>query len=267
MAMMRHFSTPIGVVLATALSACGTRPAPPAVALPLGPAPEVRLGVRGAANSAPSLATRGPYVALAWTSRVAGGKPDIYVSTSVDNGASFSKPRRVDASSDRANIGVDQVPRITLDESTAGTQDRPVMPVVSVAWMPTTGRSLISPEVLDSIGGPPATHVQTALDESKTLVAVWDETDGASRRVVLRRLLLRHEGVAQALSATVLAREASATSPVVAAIPGGVIVAWVSGDPAASVIVVRRVGLETICFDVPQPHQDHEAAGTVHAHE
>jgi hypothetical protein len=235
------------------LAACRASSVPPSVAFPLGLGPEVQFGVHGATNSKASLAVRGSYVALAWTATETAGAPHVYVATSADNGRSFSQPRRVDASADRASI----------EALPAGGGVQPSGPALSER------PSVSSEEVIERLNSPTADHIRTAIDDSRTLVVVWDESGSAARRIVMRRLLVEKHDIVQALPLTVVSGEVQALDPVVASVPGGVIVAWTSGPSSSSVIAMRRVGLATMCLDLPGAGESDKTIGLAspHTHE
>jgi hypothetical protein len=185
-------------------------------AFPLGPGPETHFAAGGAVSTSPSLVVTGASVTLTWNVVAADGAPGTYRTTSADSGASFLKPQRVNLSAGTSNAGASP-----------------------------------PPEVLAALA-PSAAHVQVAMDENKMPVAVWDERVGATQqRVVLRRLMPVSAGVMQAMPPTVVGEGEFAAYPAVAALTGGAVVAWVSGSSQQSAIAVRRVGLGTMCLDVP----------------
>jgi hypothetical protein len=232
------------------LAACRATSVPSSVAFPLGLGPELRFSIHGVTNSNASLAARGSYVALAWTATDPTGSSHVYVATSADRGRSFVQPQRVNTSPDRASI--EALP----------AEDR-----VKSSGPPTSERpSVKSQEVIERLNSPTADHVRTAIDDSNTLVVVWDESGSSARRIVMRRLLPGHHNIVQALPATVLSGEAPAIDPVLASVPGGVIVAWTSGPSSSSVIAMRRVGLPTVCVDLPGTSEGDKTIGAAGAH-
>lgn len=92
-------------------------------------------------------------------------------------------------------------------------------------------------------------HVRSVNDPAGAPLAAWDEVGpGQTRRVVFRRVLpSRGSGAAFGEAATVMSGAGSAAFPVVGAISGGAIVAWVAGDAPNTTIAVRRVGLDDWC--------------------
>jgi hypothetical protein len=210
----------------------------------------MRFGVYGTTNSKASLAARGSYVALAWTATETTGASHVYVATSADNGRSFSQPQRVSTSADRASF--DALP----------AEDR-----VKSSGSASSARQSVSPqEVVEWLSSPTADHVRTAIDDSNTLVVAWDESGSSARRIVMRRLLPGHHNIVQALPVTVLSGGAPAADPAVASVPGGVVVAWTSGPSSSSVIAMRRVGLATMCLDLPGAGESDKTIGAARAH-
>jgi hypothetical protein len=100
------------------------------------------LGVSGAANATPSLATLDRLVAAAWSATSPEGTADIYVAVSADAGTTFATPVRVNTAP--ASVSGEQGPRIALSQPN-GT------PVVTVLWVSAAegGRRLLTSESTD----------------------------------------------------------------------------------------------------------------------
>jgi hypothetical protein len=124
------------------------------------------------------------------------------------------------------------------------------------------GPEAVTPSILAVLRSPTAAHVRTTRDESNTTLAIWDEESSEGRRVVLRRLLPSSRAVLTSMAPVILSGSARSSNPAIAALHGGAIAAWVSGDAPTATIAVRRVGLDTMCVDGPGP--DRSAPGHVH---
>jgi len=85
-----------------------------------------------------------------------------------------------------------------------------------------------------------ASHPRVAAFDDGSLIAVWDERHGGTRRVVMRRMTAG--GVWQ----TPAALEAAATAyyPDVAVIEGGAVLVWTSQTEPETTIVVRRLAAD-----------------------
>ena len=71
------------------------------------------LAVAGAVNATPSLAASGRAVAAVWTA-TKDGSSNVYLATSVDGGATFSPPRRVNDQEGDAGATNEQPPRVVI---------------------------------------------------------------------------------------------------------------------------------------------------------
>jgi hypothetical protein len=85
-----------------------------------------------------------------------------------------------------------------------------------------------------------AHHPQVTTAPDGTLALVWDESGDGRRAVVFARGVPLPGGRIR-FERTVLGDEGGGAYPAVAAPRGGVVVAWTSGAPAASVIRVAQV--------------------------
>ena len=277
---------PSFVMLALALTgtlACRSVPAPAEGLLPLGPGPQMQLGIKGVANGAPSLAARDSFVAIAWSAGAPGGQGDVYVVTSTDAGATFSKPVNVGATV----VDAERSPYVVFEWPRLDAKKQFVMPDMSVEWtfrerdrvveraarstdggrtfvrdpdetvhLFYTGGPEVSSRAIDRvIGADPervsVAHPQAVQQDDGTVAVTWDEAHGDGRRVMLRRALLGADGAVQTIDALPLSASASAIAPVMGNLPGGVIVAWIDGPPSSSTIAIRRVGLDPLCATPP----------------
>jgi hypothetical protein len=79
---------------------------------------EGRLAVEGRSNATPYVASRGDFVAVAWSASVEGGATDLFVAASEDGGRSFFPPVRVNDVPDDVNVYGEQPPRVALGSGT-----------------------------------------------------------------------------------------------------------------------------------------------------
>lgn len=272
-------------VLVTAAAGYLLRPdasAPPFRPVPLGPGDEIRLGVPGAVNAIPSIAARWPFVVVAWVTTTAVDSA-VYVSTSTDNGVSFSTPNPIEATRTRTTAGTALAPRVVLGWSKLASDGAPIPPDLHLVWQPDaesgemravksinggqsffaeamdhdrpvdapleTPRAPAAPQVATAVAVADAasTHPDATYDECGTLVVVWEDAAGGAPRVKMRRLVESPTGAQTALQTTVVSGASSAGYPRVASLLGGVMVAWTSGEVPAPAIALRRIGLESIC--------------------
>ncbi len=77
----------------------------------------VILAIPGRANAAPSIATAGRQVAVAWGAREPSGKADVFAALSTDGGRSFGPPVRVNDEPGTARIGGELPPRVVFSGS------------------------------------------------------------------------------------------------------------------------------------------------------
>lgn len=87
----------------------------------------VSVGVDGAQNQGASLAAAGQFVALTFAATAAGGT-DVYFAASLDGGASFRAPVRVNATPGDARMSGEQPPRLALVARRGG------LPDVVIVW-------------------------------------------------------------------------------------------------------------------------------------
>jgi len=269
------------VATSLVLTSCRDGSARKFVAVPLGLGAEMHLRVPGAGNAAPSIVGDWPFAVVAWTATTPEDSV-VYVAMSVDNGASFSSPRPIEASRTRTKADAALVPRVVFGWQKAGANYEPLMPDVHIVWRIGTergaavrsvkstdaGRSFIdeamdherpvdlplqsqrapSPEQLSlAVADVTSAQPRGTFDDCGTLLVVWDEAGAGTPRVAMRRLLEGPKDVFHALQTVTVGSQPSASRPDVASLLGGVIVAWTSGVAQESAITLRRVGLESIC--------------------
>jgi hypothetical protein len=93
-----------------------------------GPAETGLLAVPGRANSTPSVAAAGSFVAVTWGAS-SGGKADVFVAVSSDNGGSFGSPVQVNSVAGEARLGGELPPRVALVST-----PKSAAPEIAIAW-------------------------------------------------------------------------------------------------------------------------------------
>jgi hypothetical protein len=125
------------------------------------------LGVTGRANAHVSLASSGSFVAAVWSASAASGATDIYAAVSVDGGARFSAPARVNQQAGEANVNGEQPPRVTLV-----ARERSLQLKLGPATSSKVGPSATAPAIVVvwTAKGPAGTRMLTArsIDSGRT---------------------------------------------------------------------------------------------------
>lgn len=126
--------TTVATVLTLGVSAaCSERRPPPPVLPPLGPGPIVTVRVPGAVALEPAIATRPPFAAIAFATRDSRG-PLVYLSTSADNGATFSEPQPITRERTDTQYKHLRLSFKAVDPAAADPQ-----PVLELEWQSTDG--------------------------------------------------------------------------------------------------------------------------------
>lgn len=131
--LSRRVTTVATVLALVVLAGCRNRRSHTPVLPPLGPGPILTIGVPGAVALEPVIATRPPLVAVAFATRDSRG-PLVYLSTSTDNGASFSEPQPI--TSERTDSRYDRL-RLSF-KSVDGSLANP-RPVLELEWQSVDG--------------------------------------------------------------------------------------------------------------------------------
>jgi copper(I)-binding protein len=115
------------------------------------------------------------------------------------------------------------------------------------AMSSTGGHDFGTPIEISSRSAQPSSP-QLMIDGNATVVVTWDEIERSESRIMLRQLVPNRRGQPLMLPRTRLSSgDVRAVSPAISSMPGGVIVAWTSGDSRDSVIALRKVGLDAVC--------------------
>ncbi len=109
------------------------------------------------------------------------------------------------------------------------------------------GRWFGRAQVLDEDASGPPSQVQLTIDPNETVVTTWTSGEAPATRVIMRQLIPAHHGPAQLLPVTTLAADGASQQPALAAVRGGVLIAWLRTAADAPAIAFRRVGLDAIC--------------------
>ena len=183
----------------------------------------------------------------AWRHVYPGNLRDIAMSVSRDSGRSFSAPQRVSEDKWELNGCPDDGPAMAIDA--AGTIHL-VWPTVlsnpepqGALFYTTTrdGRSFTPRVRVPTLGSPKPSHPQVVVDARGRVTVAWDELRDGSRVAVARSLTSR-EGQPPTFSQPhVVDANASSMYPVLSATSNGLVAAWTSGAPGASIIRVSRL--------------------------
>jgi hypothetical protein len=103
------------------------------------------------------------------------------------------------------------------------------------------GRAFTARMRIPTLGSPKPSHSQIAVDASGRVIVAWDELVDGERVAALRQLKPERDGTIAFGPIVRLAESGRATYPVVASASAGLVAAWTSGTPEASVISVRQI--------------------------
>jgi hypothetical protein len=105
----------------------------------------VALAVPERANAHVSLASSGRFVVAVWSAATKAGPSDIYAAVSVNDGASFGAPVRVNSTPGAVQVNGEQPPRVALSERLGAT------PQITVIWTAKTppGTALLTSRSVD----------------------------------------------------------------------------------------------------------------------
>ncbi|HUK34166.1 MAG TPA: hypothetical protein VLV86_09665, partial [Vicinamibacterales bacterium] len=191
---------------------------------------------------------------LAFRNIYPGNLRDISFTVSRD-GRVFSSPVRVSEDHWALNGCPDDGPTMAIDR--AGTVhivwptlvDGPE-PAIGLFHASTRDGVTFTPrQRIPTLGTIKPSHPQMTLDGCGTLTLLWDEAQGAARRVAMRRLTPESSGAVSVGEATLISGPPSAVYPVVAPVDRGVVTAWneiaIAGHPSA--IGVRSLDFGPTC--------------------
>ena len=193
----------------------------------------------------------------AWRHVYPGNVRDIAFTASHDGGRSFASPIRISEDhwildgcpDDGPAIAVDRQNRVhvvwpTLVQGsgaglTSGATSEDAEPTIALFYaMSVDGRQFTPRQRLPTDGLPH--HPQIAIGADGTVAFAWDELKGGARHAVVESAAIDARGKA-AFTSRMVVSTTPAIYPSIASVPGGMVVAWASGAPAASVISIERV--------------------------
>jgi hypothetical protein len=190
----------------------------------------------------------GPAIAAAWRHVYPGNIRDIAFTVSRDGGTTFSPPARVSADEWQIAGCPDDGPAMAADSSGRLHVIWPTVvggpaPKGAIFHAVTNDGETFSPRTrIPTMGSPRPMHPQILASADGSLVVAWDEVIQGVRQAAVRRITV---GAARPLAFgdVIHLSEAGETSsyPVLAATPRGPLVAYVSGKPGASTIVIRAL--------------------------
>jgi Cu/Ag efflux protein CusF len=115
------------------------------------------------------------------------------------------------------------------------------------------GMTFTSRQRIETLGTPKPSHPQLTADACGALTLVWDETQGSTRRALMRQLLPLPSGDVRAGDLHTISGSHSAVYPVVAPTSNGLVSAWTDIDRTngdQSDIALRPISLDAAC-EVP----------------
>lgn len=193
-----------------------------------------------------ALATRSDgAIFAAWRHVYQGNIRDIAFTVSRDGGRTFASPIRVSEDNWILDGCPDDGPTLAVDEAGTVHVVWPTLvaepePHVMLMYASTRDGRQFTPRMsIATLGSLKPSHPQAVVSGGQ-LVAVWDEVVEAKRRIAVSRAAIGRSSVSFTTPTTISDAESS-VYPVAAAVPGGVLIAWTSGSPDASAIVVRRI--------------------------
>ncbi|MCM3879095.1 MAG: glycoside hydrolase [Vicinamibacterales bacterium] len=182
-------------------------------------------------------------VNVAWRHIFPGSMRDIAMATSIDGGRHFSELARVSQDKwelsgcpdDGPGMAVGSHDDVHLVWPTLVNQAEPQK---AIFYSTTTDGKTFSPRIrLSAESQSDAAHPQIAVDGAGNLAAVWDEQQGDTRQVIVRRM----DAGATFGVPVAIGGPTSAFYPFVLSVNGSFLAAWTTGSGDASAIVVRRL--------------------------
>ena len=188
-----------------------------------------------------------------------GSLRDISFTMSHDGGRTFSPPVRVSEDHWMLDGCPDDGPTTALDHDGVvhivwPTLVQGAQPAIGLFHASTRDGVTFTPrQRIETLGTPKPSHPQLTADACGALTLVWDETQGSTRRAMLRQLVSLPSGEARAGELHVISGSHSAVYPVVAPTSNGLVAAWTDIDRSSgdrSDIALRPISLDAIC-EVP----------------
>ncbi len=201
---------------------------------------EITTGVCYCCKTALAAAPDGTLYA-AWRHVYTGDLRDIAMAVSRDGGRSFSSPARVSEDGWAINGCPDDGPAVVVD---AGGTAHIVWPTViggsdpegAIFYATTRDGQRFTPRVrVPTLGSPKPMHPQLAITASGRVVVAWDELLDGRRVAAMREITSAAAGSTGFGAVVTLAPTGSASHPVLAAVPGGIVAAWSTGGEVSRV--------------------------------
>jgi hypothetical protein len=184
-------------------------------------------------------------IVASWRHVYPGNVRDIAVTKSTDGGRTFAAPVRVSEDNWKLDVcpengpavGVDAANAIhvvwpTLVQGPAGTE-----PTMALFYATSTdGQRFTKRQQIPTEGVP--RHAQIAVGPAGAITVVWDEQVSGTRRVVVAERTLDDKRAVR-FARKSIADEAG-SYPVIASLPGAMIVAWTAGTAGDTVLRIER---------------------------
>jgi hypothetical protein len=182
----------------------------------------------------------------AWRQVYPGNLRDIAFSVSRDAGRSFTPPERVSEDKWALDGCPDDGPALAVDARGVVHLVWPTVitgsdPVGALFYASRDGRAFTTRVQIPTLGSPRPSHPQVAVDASGRIIVAWDELADGERVAALRQLKPQPDGTIAFGPIVRLGEGGRATYPVMASTSSGLVAAWTSGAPEASVISVRQI--------------------------
>lgn len=205
------------------------------------------------------VALPGGTLVSAWRHVYAGNLRDIAFTVSRDNGRTFAPVARVSADGWAINGCPDDGPALA---AAPDGRVHIVWPTVIPGAEPTGAifysmrrdDGTFAPRTrIPTLGSPKPSHPQVVADGTGRVVVAWDELLAGVRTAAYNVGARQSDGTVRFGTPTRLAAPGGPTLyPVMAPVPGGVVAAWTSGTPGASVIHVRPLVAARASASVPR---------------
>jgi hypothetical protein len=183
----------------------------------------------------------------AWRHVYPGNLRDIAFSASRDSGRSFTPPERVSEDKWALDGCPDDGPALAVTQPgvvhlvwptvIAGANEEGALFYASSR----DGHTFTTRVRIPTLGGPRPSHPQIAVDAAGRISVAWDELIDGGRVAAVRELEPQTDGKVAFGPIVKLGVGERSTYPVIAGLPAGLVAAWTSGPPEASVILVRRI--------------------------
>jgi Cu/Ag efflux protein CusF len=189
-----------------------------------------------------------------------GSLRDISFTMSHDGARTFSPPVRVSEDHWMLEGCPDDGPTMALDHDGVvhvvwPTLVQGAQPAIALFHASTRDGVTFTPrQRIETLDTPKPSHPQLTADACGALTLVWDETQGSTRRAIMRQLMPLPSGDVRAGELHVISGSHSAVYPVVVPTSSGLVAAWTDIDRTngdQSGIALRPISLDATC-EVPR---------------